>query len=438
MAAIRVGIIGLGNVGGGALRILADNLPLINRKLGAEMKVTAVCARSIESDPPEILSHFSDAVRTANWREVAESAEVDIVAELVGGTDIAEKIIETAIAHGKSVVTANKELMAVRGAAIWAKACEAKVRLAMEASVAGGIPIHSVLREGIAGDRIESLLGILNGTCNFILTEMERRGDSLETVLAEAQELGYAEADPTADVDGFDARSKLALLAALAYGVHIAPECIPTQGIRRIRDVDFLYADRLGHTVRLLAAAEQTEEGLYLSVRPALLPKEAILANVNGSYNAIWVRGAHGADTFYYGRGAGSTPTGVAVVSDLMAVARELLMGGSVRVSPFAHANLERGEPADIGRQIRPYYLRFRVRDRPGIIAELAAILASADISVDAVLQEPSDAKDDLPFVITVEPAARRSVEEAVEKMRELDFLVDAPLALALEKGLES
>jgi len=438
MAAIRVGIIGLGNVGGGALRILADNLGLISRKLGAEMRVTMVCSRSVEDDPPEILELFPEAVRTTEWHDVAASPDVDIVAELVGGTSVARKIIDTAIAHGKSVVTANKELMASQGAEIWATAREAGVRLAMEASVAGGIPIHSVLREGIAGDRIESLLGILNGTCNFILTEMERRGDSLETVLSEAQELGYAEADPTADVDGFDARSKLALLAALAFGVHIEPGKIPTEGIRRIRDVDFLYAARLGHTVRLLAAAEQAEDGLYLSVRPALLPKDAILANVHGSYNAIWVRGAHGEDTFYYGRGAGATPTGVAVVSDLINIARELLMGGSERVSPFAHVELEQGEPADIGKQLRPYYLRFRVRDRPGIIAELAAILASAGISVDAVLQEPSDAKDDLPFVITVEPAPRRSVEEAVAKMRDLDFLVDAPLVLALEKGLEN
>lgn len=438
MAAIRVGIIGLGNVGGGALRILADNLSLISRKLGAEMKVTMVCSRSIESDPPEVLGLFPGAERTTEWHDVASSPDVDIVAELVGGTSVARKIIDTAISHGKSVVTANKELMAAQGAEIWTMAREAGVRLAMEASVAGGIPIHSVLREGIAGDRIESLLGILNGTCNFILTEMERRGDSLDTVLAEAQDLGYAEADPTADIDGFDARSKLALLAALAFGVQIQPEQIPTEGIRRIRDIDFLYAARLGHTVRLLATAEQTEEGLYLSVRPALLPKDAILASVTGSYNAIWVRGAHGADTFYYGRGAGATPTGVAVVSDLINVARELLMGGPERVSPFAHVELERGEPADIGNQVRPYYLRFRVRDRPGIIAELASILASADVSVDAVLQEPSDAKDDLAFVISIEPAPQRAVDEAVRKMRDLDFLVDAPLVLALEKGLDT
>lgn len=438
MAAIRVGIIGLGNVGGGALRILADNLSSIHRKLGAELRVTAVCSRSIESDPPEILSEFPDAVRTTQWREVTDSSEVDIVAELVGGVDVAEKIMEAAIAQGKSVVTANKELMAARGAVIWGSAREKGVRLAMEASVAGGIPIHSVLREGIAGDRIESLLGILNGTCNFILTEMETRGESLETVLAEAQELGYAEADPTADIDGHDARSKLALLAALAFGVQVDPESIPTEGIRRIRDVDFLYADRLHHTVRLLAAAEQTPQGLYLSVRPALLPKTAILAHVHGSYNAVWVRGAHGEDTFYYGRGAGPTPTGVAVVSDLMSVARELLMGGSERVSPFAHSELEATDPADIGDQVRPYYLRFRVRDRPGIIAELAAILASAGISVDAVLQEPSDEKQDLPFVVTVEPATRSAVMEALNAMRELDFLLDAPLALPFEEGLES
>ena len=438
MTPIRVGIIGLGNVGGGALRILADNAALIQRKLGAELRVTAVCSRSIASHEPPELAAFPDARRTADWREVVASPDVDIVAELVGGTGVAAEILEAAIAAGKSVVTANKELMASRGAQIWDLARRNGVRLAMEASVAGGIPIHTVLREGIAGDRIDGLLGILNGTCNFILTEMERRGESLAVVLAEAQALGYAEADPSADIDGFDARSKLALLAALAFGVQVDPTTIPTEGIRRIRDVDFLYADRLRHTVRLLAAAERTADGLYLAVRPALLPKSAILAHVSGSYNAIWVRGAHGADTFYYGRGAGPTPTGVAVVSDLINIARELLMGGSERVSPFAHAELELGSPADIGREVRPYYLRFRVRDRPGIIAELAGILASADISVDAVLQEPSEAKQDLPFVITVEPAPRRSIEQAVERMSGLDFLVEKPLTLPFEKGLES
>jgi len=433
---INLGIIGLGNVGGGTLEILSDNAERIGRKLGCELRVRTICSRSVLENPPPCANRFPEAKRVTDWREVVVDPEIDIVAELIGGTGVAKEIVEAAIAQGKSVVTANKELMALEGPEIWEKARAAGVRLAMEASVAGGIPILNVLREGIAGDRIQSLLGILNGTCNFILTEMERRGDSFETVLKEAQKLGYAEADPTADVEGYDARSKLALLAAIAFGTHVRPEEIPTEGILHVRDVDFLYARRIGRTVRLIASAEETGDGLLLAVRPALVPAAAILANVSGSYNAVWVRGAHGADTFYYGRGAGPTPTGVAVVSDIMNVARELANGGSLRVSPFSYEALRQASPAPIEDEILPYYLRFRVRDRPGIIADLAGILASSDISIDAVLQEPSEDKDDLPFVITVEPASRRAVLEAVEKMRALEYLVDAPLSLPMLGGL--
>jgi homoserine dehydrogenase len=435
---INIAILGLGNVGSGTLRILSDNARLIERKLGFPLVVRAICARSVFSNPPEIAARFPDALRTADWREAVEHPDVQVVAELVGGTTVAREIVDGAIAAGKSIVTANKELMAECGAEIWDKAIKARICLSMEASVAGGIPIHAVLREGISGDRLESLMGILNGTCNYILTEMERRGEGLDVILAEAQKLGYAEADPSADIDGYDARSKLALLAALAFGVRVRPADIYVEGIRRIRPIDFAYGDRLGHTVRLIASAEQDAEGLRLSVRPALVPKDAILASVIGSYNAVWVRGVHGADTFYYGRGAGPAPTGVAVVSDLMRVAREIVTGSPERVSPFAHSALEQYAPISIAGQVRAHYLRFRVKDRPGIIASLASILADARISLDAVLQLPSEDKDDLPFVITVEPTTEQAVREAVARMQGLEFLVEPPLVLTLEKGLES
>ncbi len=436
MSAVNLGLIGLGNVGRGTLRILADNAAQIEAKLGFPLHVKAVCSRSVIENPPDELSLFPDARRTSRWQEVVDDPDVEVVAELIGGVSTAADIIGKSIQRGKSVVTANKELMAERGAEIWDQAIESRICLAMEASVAGGIPIHTVLREGISGDRVESMVGILNGTCNYILTEMERRGDALETVLSEAQQLGYAEADPTADVDGYDARSKLALLSALAFGVRVSPGDIYLEGIRRIRPIDFAYAGRLGQTVRLIASAHQAEEGLLLSVRPALVPKDTILAHVDGSYNAIWVRGAHGADTFYYGRGAGATPTGVAVVSDLMRVAREIVNGSPERVSPFAHSHLKQHAPIPIDNQVRAHYLRFRVRDRPGIIARLGAILADAGISLDAVLQEPSHNKQDLPFVITVEPTIERAVAEAVNQMKGLDFLVEDPLAMPLETGL--
>src|SRR6266851_3177345 len=418
MEEVRVGIIGLGNVGSGTLAILAENADQIALKLGFRLTVSAVCSRGVASQRiPEALG---PVFRTPDWRQVVDRPDVDIVAELMGGTTIAAEIIDAAIAHKKSVVTANKELMALCGPEIWDRAIRAGINLAMEASVAGGIPIHAVLREGISGDRVVALSGILNGTSNFILTEMEKRGDPLETVLAEAQRLGYAEADPSADIDGFDARSKLSILAALAFGEKIVPSDIYVEGIRRISPMDFQYARQLGHTIRLICGAQQTRDGLILSVRPALIGMETIIAGVQGAYNAVWVKGRYGEDTFYYGRGAGALPTGVAVASDLMRVAREIRYGHPERVSPFAHERLGEYKPLSVTVQKRAYYLRFRVEDRPGIIAKLAGILASKNISLEAVLQAPCDTKHDLPFVITTEQTSEQSIGEAIEEMSRL------------------
>ena len=434
MREVRVGIVGLGNVGQGTMTILAETAQQIEQKLGFPLRVTAICSRSVDTAP--VPAGLDGVFRTTDWRRVVSHPEVDVVAELVGGTTTAREIIETAIDEGKSVVTANKELMASAGGELWERAINKRSNLAMEASVAGGIPIHAVLREGISGDRITALYGILNGTSNYILTEIEKNGSAFADVLADAQKLGYAEADPTADVDGFDARSKLAILAALAFGMKITASDIFTEGIRRISPIDFQYADRLGHTIRLVCAARQTKEGLFLSVRPALIPKSTILASVQGAYNAVWVRGLYGEDTFYYGRGAGPRPTGVAVVSDLMRVARELVNGSPERVSPFAHERLGEFQPLSISKQKRAYYLRFKVEDRPGIIASLASILAEKKISLDAVLQLPCENKGALPFVITVEPTSEGAVQEAVAAMTKLDFMVEPPLALPMETSL--
>jgi homoserine dehydrogenase len=302
--------------------------------------------------------------------------------------------------------------------------------------VAGGIPIHTVLREGISGDRVTTLYGILNGTSNYILTEIEKHSSSFDDVLKDAQRLGYAEADPSADVDGYDARSKLAILAALAFGEKITPSDIYTEGIRRILPLDFQYAHKLGHTIRLICGAHQTSSGLILSVRPALIPQSTILAGVQGAYNAVWVRGKYGADTFYYGRGAGAAPTGVAVVSDLMRVAREIRCGSPERVSPFAHERLGEYQPIPVTLQHSAYYLRFRVVDQPGIIASLATVLAEKQISLEAVLQLPSDNRRDLPFVITVEPTSEQSIRDALAQMSAHDFLVEPPFAMPMEKSL--
>jgi len=434
MDAVNVGLIGLGNVGSGTLAILTENAEQIALKLGFPLRVKAVCSRSVASR--KIPQAAGEILKTTDWREVVQHPEIDVVAELVGGTTVAREIIDAATKHGKSVVTANKELMAACGAEIWDRAIAAGINLAMEASVAGGIPIHTVLREGISGDRVTTLYGILNGTSNYILTEIEKHGSAFERVLAEAQRLGYAEADPTADVDGLDARSKLAILAALAFGEKITPSDIYTEGIRRIQPIDFDYAHQLAHTIRLVCAARQTPAGLILSVRPALIPQSTILAGVQGAYNAVWVRGKYGEDTFYYGRGAGSAPTGVAVVSDLMRVAREIRAGSPERVSPFAHDRLGEYKPISVTLQQSAYYLRFRVVDQPGIIAKLSRVLADKRISLEAVLQLPSENPQDRPFVITVEPCSEQSIREALQEMSHNDFLVDPPLAMPMEKSL--
>ncbi|HMF79650.1 MAG TPA: homoserine dehydrogenase, partial [Bryobacteraceae bacterium] len=424
---VKIGLIGLGNVGSGALQILSENAGRIQEKLGFPLRVKAVCSRNVYQKKLPALPGV--VTRTTDWKEVVSDPEIDVVAELVGGTATAGHIIEEALKHRKSVVTANKELMALRGSELWTKANENGVNLAMEASVAGGIPIHTVLREGIAGDRVVELYGILNGTSNFILTEIEKSNAKFESVLAEAQQLGYAEADPSADVDGLDARSKLAILAALAFGEKLTPADIYTEGIRRILPVDFEYAHQLQHTIRLICLARQSETGLLLSVRPSLIPQATILSQVQGAYNAVWIRGAYGEDTFYYGRGAGAKPTGVAVVSDLMRVAREIRFGSPQRVSPFAHERLGEYKPQAISTQKLPYYLRFRVEDKAGIIATLATILAKHHIGIDAVLQLPREDWRDLPFVITTEGAEERAIREALVEIREADFLVEPPLA---------
>ena len=430
---VTVGVIGLGNVGLGALQILTENAKSIREKLGFPLRVKSVCSRNAQAK--KLPESSEPPVRTTDWKEVVCDPEIDIIVEAIGGTATASHVIEEALRQRKSVVTANKELMALRGADLWTLANQNGVNLAMEASVAGGIPIHTVLREGIAGDRVIELYGILNGTSNFILTEIEKSNANFQSVLAEAQQLGYAEADPSADIDGLDAASKLAILAALSFGEKLTPADIYTEGIRRIMPVDFEYAHQLKHTIRLLCVARQNEQGLLLSVRPSLIPQAAILAQVKGAYNAIWIRGLYGEDTFYYGRGAGPKPTGVAVVSDLMRVAREIRFGSPERVSPFAHERLGEYKPLPIATQKLPYYLRFRVEDKAGIIATLATILAKHKIGIDAVLQLPREDWRDLPFVITTEPALEQAIRDALVEIRDADFLVEAPFAMPMERG---
>lgn len=434
MDPVNVGIVGLGNVGLGTIKILAENAEQLQARLGFPLRVTAVCSRSVADK--EMPPSLGAMMRTSDWRELVASPQVDVICELVGGTSTAREMIEAALKLGKPVITANKELLALAGLDLLALARQHHTTLAMEASVAGGIPIHTVLREGISGDHLTGLYGILNGTSNFILSEIESRGAAFAEVLAEAQRLGYAEADPTADVEGFDARSKLAILTGLAFGVRVLPEEIFCEGIRRVSPLDFAYAHQLGATIKLICAARRSAAGLMLSVRPSLVPSSNILANVRGAYNAILVRGRHGQDTFYYGRGAGPEPTGVAVVSDLMRVARDLRSAAMARVSPFAFETMSAETPARLVELSSAYYLRFRVKDQVGIIATLAGILAKHSIGIDAVLQLPNERKDALPFVITVEPSKQGNIQSAVAEMAGLDFMIEPPMAMPIEREL--
>jgi homoserine dehydrogenase len=429
---VRVAIIGYGTVGQGTARILTAHREEIHRKTGILLDLASVCARSIDRKDTSFLP--SEVQRLTDWQAALADSSVDVVAELIGGTGVAADVVRASLCAGRAVVTANKNLLAERGAELEALAAEFSPGLHCEASVAGGIPVLAAIREGLAGDVVESLYGILNGTCNFILTKMESEGREMSDVLAEAQSLGYAEADPSADVEGYDARFKLAILARLAFGGEIPLTAISCQGITQVSRVDFQYAHSLGLTIRLLGAARRADDGaISLFVRPMLISRSHMLAKVEGSYNAVWVKGARGGDTMYYGRGAGADPTGVSVVADLIRAARDLRVGARGRVPTlgFAAPGAPNGSISADGPPTR-HYLRFVINDRPGILAALAGVCAKHDISIDAVIQEPHTDKHNLPFVITILPAPAAVVAQAVSEMEAFDFLREPPLHLVI------
>jgi len=428
---VRVAIIGYGTVGAGTAHILIENREEILRKTGLDLEIAAVCGRSIDSRDTSFLPEHVH--RLADWRKALSVPDVPIIVELIGGTAIAAEVVRAALSAGRAVVTANKNLLAEQGAELEELAVKYGASLHCEAAVAGGIPVLAAIREGLAGDRIQSLYGILNGTCNYILTTMESAGREMADVLAEAQRLGYAEADPAADVEGWDARFKLAILAHMAFGAEIPLAAISCQGITRISKVDFAYAHALGCTIRLLGAARRADDGsLSLFVRPMLISRSHMLAKVEGSFNAVMVHGARGGDTLYYGRGAGGDPTGVSVVGDIIRAARDLRTGGSGRVPALGY--VKRDSALEITADGPPtrHYLRFIISDRPGILETLCGIMARYNISIDAVIQEPATDKHNLPFVITLEPVANAIVTHAVAEMRGLDFLREPPLHLLI------
>jgi homoserine dehydrogenase len=428
MKRVRVGIVGFGTVGRASAQIIAHHGDLIARRSGVQLDVALVCRRS-GINPEDVPA---GARSTSDWKELVASPEVDVVVETMGGTEDARHVVVAALDQQKPVVTANKNLLAECGDALFALAVSKNLPIGFEASVAGGIPILRVIHESTAGDRLRAVHGILNGTANYILTEMESRGIEFEQALAEAQKAGYAEADPTFDIDGLDARDKLCILARMAFGGRLKVSRIPTSGIRNVRAIDIHSAQRLESTIRLVGSAEQTQAGLEVSVRPWLVSRRSMLAKVESVNNAVFLVGDKIGTQMFYGRGAGGDATGAAVVSDLIEIARDLAAGqlSAKKVSGFLDAHeLEICEtPVPVS-----WYLRLTVKDQRGIVARVAEVIAHHDINIDSLEQEPHMPKDRLSFVITVEPVSEPTVRRAVEAINAFDFMVEPVLLLRIE-----
>jgi homoserine dehydrogenase len=425
---IRLGLLGFGTVGQSLVRLLKKESPRLRDRLGLDISIAAIGNRRIGEKKA---AWAGEGIRwTEDLGSVARDPKVDLVVELLGGPEPAGTLIRGAIDEGKHVVTANKLLLAKDGGELSGRALERRVALGIEASVAGGIPILRALRESFAGDTIVSVGGILNGTCNFILTEMTSKGERYSAVLAKAQELGYAEADPTSDVEGWDAAYKLALLARMAFGRHVAVENVAREGIIALEPFDVVYGRLLGRTLRQIALARRLPSGrLLLSVRTHLVSNASLLARVEGPFNAVLVEGEAGGPFIFHGRGAGGDATATAVLSDILEIARA---GGRPPAPPFGYQELPPAEVAGPDEFVAPFCLRFVVKDRPGIIAAISRILADHGINIDAVFQAPWDDKRALPFVITLEPVAQVQLDAALSKLRGLEFNVVPPLPLPM------
>jgi homoserine dehydrogenase len=424
---LRIGIAGLGTVGGGVLRLLQAHADLLAQRSGRRIVVAAVSARDRHRDrgvPLDGVRWYDDAVA------LAADPEIDVVVELIGGADgIAKAVCETAIGHGKQVVTANKALLAVHGADLAARAEEAGVALAFEAAVAGGIPAIKGLREGLAGNRIDGVFGILNGTCNYILTEMRTTGREFSEVLAEAQKLGYAEADPSFDVDGVDAAHKLAVLAALAFNARVEFDDLHIEGIRQISALDIAYAQELGYRIKLLGIARRTDEGLSLRVHPCMVAEASPIAHVEGVFNAVVAQGDFVGQVMMTGRGAGAGPTASAVVADLVDLARGL----KVPVLGIPAARLERAVVLPMDHRRGAYYLRLMVVDRPGVIADVAAAMRDQQISVESLLQRGRSPGDAVPLVIVTHETDEAAMARLLAALGALDAVLEPPHVIRIE-----
>jgi len=435
-APVRVGLIGFGTIGTGVVKVLRAHRAEIARRVGRPIEIAAIADLDLTTDrgvPP------APARLTRDAQSLIDDPELAIVIELIGGYEPARRLVLAAIAAGKDVVTANKALLAVHGEEIVAAAEQRGVRLGFEASVGGGIPILRTLKEGLAGDRTVAVHGIVNGTCNHILTTMTREGRPFADVLADAQRLGLAEADPSTDVDGIDSAHKLALLTTLAFGVAPRFKDIPTEGIRHVDAVDIAFARELGYTIKLLAIAKDEGDGIEARVHPTMIPNGHLLADVGGNFNAIFVRGVALGPTMYYGQGAGSMPTATAVVADLIAAARDRAIGAAVRVPPWGvpQAQLRRATIRPLAALESEYYLRFMALDRPGVLARIAGVLGGHDISIASVIQRERHARGPVPIVIRTHRALERNVGRALAAIDRLPVVRGRPVSIRIEERLE-
>jgi homoserine dehydrogenase len=437
MKSIKVGLLGVGNVGGGTFDVLARNQEEIRRRAGRGIEVVAVSARNLE----RAKARTGCKVKVvASPFDIVNDPEIDIVVELIGGYDEAKALVLQAIANGKHVVTANKALLAVHGNEIFAAAQAKGVMVAFEAAVAGGIPIIKALREGLTANRIEWLAGIINGTTNFILSEMRDKGLDFATVLKQAQELGYAEADPTFDIEGVDAAHKATIMSAIAFGIPVQFDKAHVEGISKLNAIDIRYAEQLGYRIKLLGIAKRAKvngtEGVELRVHPTLIPAKRLIANVEGAMNAVLVHGDAVGATLYYGKGAGAEPTASAVIADLVDITRLATADPEHRVP---HLAFQPNEMTDI--EILPmseittsYYLRMNVSDQPGVLADLTRILADATISIDAMLQkEPAEGETRTDIIFLTHQTQEKNVTAAIAKMEGLPTVCGSVTKIRLE-----
>ncbi|MGA9162859.1 MAG: homoserine dehydrogenase [Thiobacillus sp.] len=433
MKPINVGLLGLGTVGGGTLTVLRRNAEEITRRAGREIRVIRAAVRNLEK--AKLLA--GDLPLTTNPFDVVDDPAIDIVVELIGGLEPARELVLQAIANGKHVVTANKHLVAKYGNEIFAAAQAKGVMVAFEAAVAGGIPIIKALREGLTANRIEWLAGIINGTSNFILTEMRDKGAAFEDVLKQAQDLGYAEADPTFDIEGIDAAHKLTILSAIAFGIPMQFDRAYTEGISKLTREDVQYAEELGYRIKLLGIARRAENGIELRVHPTLIPERRLIANVDGAMNAVLVMGDAVGPTLYYGAGAGAEPTASAVVADLVDVTRLHTADPHHRVPHLAFQPDQLADtpilPMDEVRTA--YYLRLSAFDRPGVLADITRILADSNISIDAMVQkEPAEGEEQVSIILLTHITVEKNINAAIAKIEALDTVAGQVMRIRLEE----